>query len=214
MLDHSSISAPWDPQRSLEPVEVVQDQHWRPGGVPSIPAGEQGTPGVQRSIQGPSDSLGGPAASVLDMVGIAAVHVCSGGKVSQRQSHVGTSAGQISGEARPGVHRAASQCRLRCRLRPEATVTVWCLFHCDATVGYMTDDHGRNGSTPHETYRAVLPAHTPGGEPSTLIVTRQGLGRDGRVWLTFNGAIKTTVEMTDGQTTQLTKLLDGATRPR
>jgi hypothetical protein len=31
----------------------------------------------------------------------------------------------------------------------------------------------------------------------TLIVTRQVVGDDGRIWLTFDGAIKTTVVMTD-----------------
>jgi hypothetical protein len=41
-----------------------------------------------------------------------------------------------------------------------------------------------------------------------LIVTRQGLGRDGRVWLTFNGSIKTTVVMINGETGQLGELLD------
>jgi hypothetical protein len=33
-----------------------------------------------------------------------------------------------------------------------------------------------------------------------VIVTMQGLGDAARVWLTFNGAIKTTVVMTDGET--------------
>ncbi|MGH3973491.1 MAG: hypothetical protein ACRDS9_09210 [Pseudonocardiaceae bacterium] len=66
------------------------------------------------------------------------------------------------------------------------------------------------GSTPAETFRAALPGRTPEGELSTLIVTRQGLGRDGRVWLTFNGAIRTTVVLTDGETGQLVRLLDSA----
>ncbi len=55
---------------------------------------------------------------------------------------------------------------------------------------------------------------TPDGAPTTVIVTRQGLGRDGRVWLTFNGAIKTTVVMTNGETGQLSELLDKATTAR
>ncbi|MGH3837754.1 MAG: hypothetical protein ACRDSF_18930, partial [Pseudonocardiaceae bacterium] len=58
------------------------------------------------------------------------------------------------------------------------------------------------GSTPAEIFRG-LPGRTPEGEPGTLIVTRQGLGRNGRVWLTFNGAIRTTVVLTDGETGQL-----------
>jgi hypothetical protein len=71
-----------------------------------------------------------------------------------------------------------------------------------------------SGSTPAETFRAALLDHTPQGEPSTVIVTRQGTGQSGRVWLTFNGAIKTTVVMTDGETAQLSELLDKATAAR
>lgn len=41
-----------------------------------------------------------------------------------------------------------------------------------------------------ETFRATMPARTPEGEPTTLIITRQGLGDAGRSWLTFDGAIK------------------------
>jgi hypothetical protein len=43
-------------------------------------------------------------------------------------------------------------------------------------------------STPHETFRAMLPTSTPDGERATVIVTRQGQGSDGRVWVTFSGA--------------------------
>lgn len=60
----------------------------------------------------------------------------------------------------------------------------------------VTSDHlsePRSGSTPAETFRAALSGRTPEGELSTLIITRQGLGRGGRVWLTFDGAIKKTV---------------------
>lgn len=78
----------------------------------------------------------------------------------------------------------------------------------------MIDDQARPGSTPAETFRGVLPLRTPDGELSTVIVTRQGLGRDGRVWLTFNGAIRTTVVLTDGETGQLVGLLDSATASR
>ncbi len=41
-----------------------------------------------------------------------------------------------------------------------------------------------------------------------MIVTRQGVGRAGRIWLTFNGAIMTTVVMT-GETGQLYPLVNG-----
>ncbi len=51
---------------------------------------------------------------------------------------------------------------------------------------------------------------TPDGHPSIVIATRQGLGNNGRVWLTFDGAIKTTVVMTDPETVELGKLLDKA----
>ncbi|HEX5346284.1 MAG TPA: hypothetical protein VFW64_04160 [Pseudonocardiaceae bacterium] len=43
-----------------------------------------------------------------------------------------------------------------------------------------------------------------------MIITRQGLGRGGRVWLTFDGAIKTTAVMTDPETGQLIGLLGKA----
>jgi biotin-(acetyl-CoA carboxylase) ligase len=67
------------------------------------------------------------------------------------------------------------------------------------------------GSTPDETFRGTMQGHTPGGDYATVIVTRQGRGSAGRVWLTFNGAIKTTVVMTNPETAQLGKLLDKAT---
>jgi hypothetical protein len=71
-----------------------------------------------------------------------------------------------------------------------------------------------SGSTPEKTFRAVLPGRTPEGEPSTVIITRQGTGQSGRVWLTFNGVIKTTVVMTNPETMQLCELLNKATAPR
>ena len=72
----------------------------------------------------------------------------------------------------------------------------------------------RSGSTPAETYRAALAGRTPEGDRSTLIVTRQGVGSEGRVWLTFHGAIKTTVEMTDREAARLRELLGEATDQR
>lgn len=71
-----------------------------------------------------------------------------------------------------------------------------------------------SGSMSDETYRGTMQGRTPDGQPATVIVTRQGLGRDGRVWLTFNGAIKTTVVMTNGETGQLSELLDKAVTAR
>ncbi|HKR50539.1 MAG TPA: hypothetical protein VJT72_13380 [Pseudonocardiaceae bacterium] len=55
---------------------------------------------------------------------------------------------------------------------------------------------------------------TPDGEFNTVIVTRQGLGSAARVWLTFHGAIKTTVAMTNPETEQLCELLNKATAAR
>jgi hypothetical protein len=61
-----------------------------------------------------------------------------------------------------------------------------------------------------ETFRATMRGHTPEGDMTTIIVLRRGLGRDGRVWLTFNGAIRTTVVMSDPEADELTGLLSGA----
>ncbi|HET9258349.1 MAG TPA: hypothetical protein VFO16_24560 [Pseudonocardiaceae bacterium] len=71
-----------------------------------------------------------------------------------------------------------------------------------------------SGSTPDETFRETLQGCTPEGDPTTVIVTRQGLGRNGRVWLTFDGAIKTTVVMTDPETVRLCELLNETTAAR
>ncbi|MGH3813006.1 MAG: hypothetical protein ACRDUV_11185 [Pseudonocardiaceae bacterium] len=71
-----------------------------------------------------------------------------------------------------------------------------------------------SGSTPDETFRGTMRGRTPDGAFATLIVTRQGFGRDGRTWLTFDGAIKTTVVMTNAETGQLGELLDKATVAR
>jgi hypothetical protein len=61
-----------------------------------------------------------------------------------------------------------------------------------------------------ETFRATMRGRTPEGEATTVIITRQGLGRDGRVWLTFNGALRTTVVLSDPETGQLVGLLGDA----
>lgn len=61
-----------------------------------------------------------------------------------------------------------------------------------------------------ETFRGTMLGRTPEGDPSTVIILRRGLGQAGRVWLTFNGAIKTTVVMTDLETEQLMGLLGDA----
>lgn len=76
----------------------------------------------------------------------------------------------------------------------------------------MIDDQVRHGSTPHETYRGTVEGRTPSGESATVIITRQGLGIDARVWLTFDGAIKTTTVLTDQKVAELRELLGGASR--
>ncbi|MGH3685845.1 MAG: hypothetical protein ACRDRU_22265 [Pseudonocardiaceae bacterium] len=69
-------------------------------------------------------------------------------------------------------------------------------------------------STPHVTFRATLRSCAPNGEPHTVIVTRQGLGNSERVWLTFNGAIRTTVVLTHHETMVLCELLTNPNEAR
>ncbi|MCA1671458.1 MAG: hypothetical protein LC799_04395 [Actinobacteria bacterium] len=61
-----------------------------------------------------------------------------------------------------------------------------------------------------ETFRGTLQGCTPDSDSATVIVTRKGLGRNGRVWLTFNGSVRATLVMTDQQTGRLVDLLDAA----
>lgn len=61
-----------------------------------------------------------------------------------------------------------------------------------------------------ETFRGTVQGGTPDSGSATLIVTRKGLGRNGRVWLTFHGAIRATLVMTDQQTGRLIDLLHAA----
>jgi hypothetical protein len=46
----------------------------------------------------------------------------------------------------------------------------------------------------------------------TVLVLRRGHGRDARVWLTLNGAWKTTLRMTDTEAALLADLLTEARR--
>jgi biotin-(acetyl-CoA carboxylase) ligase len=69
-------------------------------------------------------------------------------------------------------------------------------------------------STPDEMFRATLPAFTPDGEHATVIITRQGQGSAGRVWITFSGAWVTTAVMTDEQAERLERLVRDARRVR
>lgn len=61
-----------------------------------------------------------------------------------------------------------------------------------------------------ETYRRTLRTRTIDGGPHTVIVLRRGRGRDARVWLTLNGAWKTTLAMTDIEAAELAELLTEA----
>lgn len=61
-----------------------------------------------------------------------------------------------------------------------------------------------------ETFRGTMQGRTPEGGRATVIVLRRGMGSTARVWLTFNGAIKTTVVMTDPEAGELVGLLSDA----
>jgi hypothetical protein len=69
-------------------------------------------------------------------------------------------------------------------------------------------------STPDETYRATIEVRTPEREKATLIITRQGIGRAARTWLTLDGAIRTTAVLDDQQVNELTSTLRAAPGPR
>jgi len=56
--------------------------------------------------------------------------------------------------------------------------------------------------------RTVLSFRGPGGEAPTVIVMRKG----GKVWPVFNGAVKTTVAMTDPEATRLIEAVNAASR--
>ena len=57
-----------------------------------------------------------------------------------------------------------------------------------------------------ESYRQVIPLRTPEGHAASVIVLR----RDGRVWITFQGALTTTVAMSDPQAEHLTDAITAA----
>jgi streptogramin lyase len=59
-----------------------------------------------------------------------------------------------------------------------------------------------------ESDRAVLAFRGPLGEAATVIVMR----KNGKVWMVFNGALKTTVAMSDAHAGQLTEAVTAASR--
>ncbi|HEU0128298.1 MAG TPA: hypothetical protein VFQ48_06805 [Pseudonocardiaceae bacterium] len=63
-------------------------------------------------------------------------------------------------------------------------------------------------STPDETYRTTMQVQTPEHEKATLIITRQGLGRAARTWLTLHGSIRATAVLDDNQVSELTSKLN------
>lgn len=63
-----------------------------------------------------------------------------------------------------------------------------------------------------ETFRGTVQTRGVDGDSHTVIVLRRGHGRDARVWLTLNGAWKTTLRMTDTEAARLAELLTEARR--
>lgn len=86
------------------------------------------------------------------------------------------------------------------------------------TAGPSPDNHGNSEDrglamelhSERERYRSTIQLRTPDGEPATLIVLRRGRGRAGRVWITFDGAIKTTLTMTDRESDEVTSMINAA----
>lgn len=65
-----------------------------------------------------------------------------------------------------------------------------------------------------ESYRGTVMVKNVDGEPHTIIVMRRGLGRNARIWLTVNGAWKTTLQMIDAEAARLAELLTEAQEKR
>lgn len=58
-----------------------------------------------------------------------------------------------------------------------------------------------------ERYRGTIQLRTPDGELATLIVLRRRRDHDSRTWLTFDGAIKTTVTMDDRESDEVMSMI-------
>jgi hypothetical protein len=65
-------------------------------------------------------------------------------------------------------------------------------------------------STPYETFRATVLAITPDGHRATVIITRQGWGSEGRVWVTFSGGWVTTAVLTNEEADHFMQLVSDA----
>jgi hypothetical protein len=73
------------------------------------------------------------------------------------------------------------------------------------TEGYAMELHSEQ-----ECYRSTIQLGTPEGFRATLIVLRRRSGHQWRVWLTFDGAIKTTVTMDDRESDEVTGMIKAA----
>lgn len=108
-------------------------------------------------------------------------------------------------ERDPPVLVSSPHCRSGRTRRPAGAITIrvpltvswWCLV-----------------STSDETFRATMPASTPDGELATVIVTRQGFGSGGQVWVTFSGGWVTTAVMTDEDAERFVQLVNDARTAR
>ena len=63
-----------------------------------------------------------------------------------------------------------------------------------------------------ESFRGTIQVRNADGEPHTVIVMRRGHGRNAQVWITLNGAWKTTLCMSDPEATQFVELITRAQR--
>jgi hypothetical protein len=61
-----------------------------------------------------------------------------------------------------------------------------------------------------ESYRGTIQLRNPDGAHATLIVLRRGSGKNGRVWLTFDGAIRTTVTMDNRESEEVAGMIKAA----
>lgn len=74
----------------------------------------------------------------------------------------------------------------------------------------MNDTPDAHTPTTDETFRAMVRTQMLDGAPTTLIITRQGRGGAGHVWLTDNGRTQTTVVLTRHEAEQLAGMLGDA----
>ena len=71
----------------------------------------------------------------------------------------------------------------------------------------MSQEETRYG---RETYRSTITVQTPDKGKATVIVTRRSTSGGARIWITFDGAIKTTAVFTETEAARLSELIDTA----